>query len=91
MIEFIERNGYVFQVDFQSPFLRFRRRSSPKLPRQADPTPVPESIQEGAALAGEQEERLRRRQKGRRSTILTEGGLGIPQNQNLEQKRSLLG
>ncbi len=62
----------------------------PSLPAQADPAPTPQSIQEGAATAGEQEARLRKRKRGRRSLILTEGGLGIPQQDNV-QKKSLLG
>jgi hypothetical protein len=61
----------------------------PTLPPKAAPAPVPESIQEGAVLAGELEARSRRRQKGRRSLILTEGSLGA--SQGTEQKKSLLG
>lgn len=64
---------------------------TPRLPPQPAPAPTPQSIQEGAALAGEQEAKARKRRKGRRSLILTEGGLGIPENQGLEQKKSLLG
>ena len=63
--------------------------SRPKLPPQAAPAPTPQSIQEGSLIAGEQEARARKRSKGRRSLILTEGGLGIPSGQ--EQKKSLLG
>jgi hypothetical protein len=91
MIELIEYNGYWFQVDVETPFVRFKRSSSPKLPARPAPTPTPESIQDTSLAAGEREARLRKRQKGRRSTILTEGGLGIPENQGLEQKKSLLG
>jgi hypothetical protein len=69
----IERNGYEFQIDFDHPNYRFKGGKTPKLPPQPDPVPVPESIQEGAALAGETEARLRKKQKGRKSTILTEG------------------
>ena len=61
-----------------------------KLPPVAAPAPTPGSIQEGAATAGEQERLAARRRKGRRSTILTEGGLGISQAQT-DQKKSLLG
>ena len=68
-----------------------RTGSAGKLPPQAAPAPVPQSIQEGSLLAGEQEARARKKSRGRRSLILTEGGLGIPQNQGLEQKKSLLG
>jgi len=64
---------------------------STKLPQQASPSPTPESIQEGSMLAGEAEARARKKSKGRRSLILTEGGLGIPANQGLEAKKSLLG
>ena len=91
MIEKIERNGYIFQCDPERPFVRFKG-GSPKLPAKAAPAPTPESIQEGAVLAGEAEARLRKKKKGRRSTILTEGGLGVASvNPNLEQKKSLLG
>ncbi len=62
----------------------------PSLPAQADPVPAPQSIQEGVAGAGEREASLRKRKRGRRSLILTEGGLGIPQQDNV-QKKSLLG
>jgi len=59
------------------------------LPPQAAPAPVPQNIQDSTVLAGEQEARARKRSKGRRSLILTEGGLGVPTGQ--EQKKSLLG
>ena len=63
--------------------------SAGKLPPQAAPSPTPQSIREGSLLAGEEEARARKRSKGRRSLILTEGGLGVPTGQ--EQKKSLLG
>ena len=47
-----------------------------KLPPVADPSPTPESIQEGAATSGERERLLARKRKGRRGTILTENTLG---------------
>lgn len=53
------------------------------LPPRADPAPVPRSIQEGSELAGTREQRLRKRQKGRSSLILTEPGI--------EEKKSVLG
>lgn len=77
MIEIIERNGYIFQIDRECPNWRFTGGGrSQKLPPAASPAPTPESIQEGAATLGERERSLARRRKGRRSTILTEGGLG---------------
>ena len=82
----IERNGYLFEVDFSHPYRRFKGKSA-KLPRRADPAPTPESVQEGAAAAGETERLLLKKKKGRRSTILTEGGLGTTQ----PQKSSVLG
>ena len=47
-----------------------------KLPPLADPVPTPESVQEGAATAGERERLQAKKRKGRRSTILTENILG---------------
>ncbi len=61
--------------------------SKPKLPPPADPAPTPESIQEGALLAGQRERISAKRRKGRRSLILTEGGLG---NATV-QRQSVLG
>lgn len=58
-----------------------------KLPPLPSPVPTPESIQEGATTAGGRERRLAKRRKGRRSLILTEGGLG---NATVE-RQSLLG
>ena len=58
-----------------------------KLPPLADPIPTPESIQEGAATAGERERLQARKRKGRRSTILTEDTLG----NTSEDRQSLLG
>ncbi len=46
------------------------------LPPLPDPAPTPESVQEGATLAGERERLQAKRRKGRRSTILTENILG---------------
>lgn len=80
-------NGYEFQISFANPNFRFKGGGSPKLPPVAAPAPTPESIQEGTLLAGSREALLRRRQRGRRSTILTEGGLGI----DTAEKKSLLG
>lgn len=59
-----------------------------KLPPPAAPAPTPESVREGAVSAGERERTLANRRKGRRSTILTEGGLG---NTAGAQRQSLLG
>ncbi len=59
----------------------------PKLPPQPAPAPTPQSIQEGAELAGTREARIRKRQKGRRSLILTEQGLGS----TTVERQSLLG
>jgi hypothetical protein len=59
-----------------------------KLPPSPAPAPTPESIQEGALDAASQERLAAKKRKGRRSTILTEGGLGVT---NTEQKKSLLG
>jgi len=67
------------------------KTKKPKLPPLPAPAPTPESIQEGSDFAGSQEAASRKRAKGRRSLILTEGGLGIPNGQGLEQKKSLLG
>lgn len=56
-----------------------------KLPPVADPIPVPEDIDVQALQKGEAERRRLKRRRGRRSTILTEGALGV------EDKKSLLG
>ncbi len=59
--------------------------SKPKLPPVADPVPTPESIDVQALQAGEAERRRLKARRGRRSTILTEGSLGV------NEKKSLLG
>lgn len=74
---------------FDSIFVRYLGGGSrkQKLPPVADPAPTPESIQQGAATLGERERRLAKRRKGRRSLILTEGGLGSA----TVERQSLLG
>ena len=57
----------------------------PKLPPVADPAPTPEDIDVQALQAGEAERRRLKARRGRRSTILTEGSLGV------NEKKSLLG
>ena len=59
--------------------------SKPKLPPVAAPAPTPESIDVQALQAGEAERRRLKARRGRRSTILTEGSLGV------NEKKSLLG
>ena len=88
MIEKIQRGDYEFQVDVEYFTRRFKGGGKPRMPAPPPPAPVPESIQEGAAKAGESEARLRRKQKGRRSTILTES-LGT--TQDTQPKSILLG
>ena len=88
MIEKIQRGDYEFQVDVECFTRRFKGGGKPKMPPPPPPAPVPESIQEGSAQAGEAEARLRKKQKGRRSTILTEG-LGT--TQDTQPKSILLG
>lgn len=64
--------------------------SKPKLPPAADPVataPSPESVSQSAGTAATRERRAANRRKGRRSLILTEGGLG---NATVE-RQSLLG
>ncbi len=56
-----------------------------KLPPLADPIPIPEDIDTQALQKGEAERRRLKSRKGRRSTILTEGTLGV------NEKKSLLG
>ncbi len=62
--------------------------SKQKLPPPADPAPTPESVQEGAGAAGGRERGIAKRRKGRRSLVLTEGGLGATEP---AQKKSVLG
>ncbi len=59
----------------------------PKLPPVPSPVPTPKSIQEGAVSAGERERKLAKRRQGRRSLILTDGGLGT----SSVERESLLG
>ncbi len=59
--------------------------SKPKLPPVADPIPTPEDIDVQALQKGEAERRRLKARRGRRSTILTEGSLGV------NEKKSLLG
>ncbi len=89
MIEIIERNGYWFQYDKERPNIRFLGGGGggQKLPPVASPAPTPQSIREGAVTSGEREQRLANRRKGRRSLILTEGGLGSA----TVERQSLLG
>ena len=56
-----------------------------KLPPVSDPIPTPEEIDTQALAKGEAERRRLKSRKGRRSTILTEGSLGV------NEKKSLLG
>ncbi len=56
-----------------------------KLPPVADPIPTPEDIDTQALQKGEAERRRLKSRRGRRSTILTEGSLGV------NEKKSLLG
>ncbi len=59
--------------------------SKPKLPPVAPPVPIPQDIDVQAMQAGEAERRRLKARRGRRSTILTEGSLGV------NEKKSLLG
>jgi hypothetical protein len=59
---------------------------SSKLPPPPAPSPTPEDIDLQAIQKGDAERRRIKGQKGRRSTILTEGV-----NQNNQQKASILG
>ena len=56
-----------------------------KLPPVADPVPTPEDISTQAIQKGEAVRRKLKARRGRRSTILTEGSLGV------NEKKSLLG
>ncbi|KKK95072.1 hypothetical protein LCGC14_2676470 [marine sediment metagenome] len=56
-----------------------------KLPPVAPPVPIPQDIDVQALQAGEAERRRLKARRGRRSTILTEGSLGV------NEKKSLLG
>ena len=65
--------------------------TKPKLPPAPPPAPTPVEVDGGVA---DRTIRTAKRQRGRRSTILTEGGLGVPDvavNPNMEPKKSLLG
>ena len=59
--------------------------SKTKLPPVADPVPTPEDINTQAIQKGEAVRRKLKARRGRRSTILTEGSLGV------NEKKSLLG
>ncbi len=59
--------------------------SKTKLPPVADPVPIPEDINTQAIQKGEAVRRKLKARRGRRSTILTEGSLGV------NEKKSLLG
>ena len=59
--------------------------SKTKIPPIADPVPVPEDINTQAIQKGEAVRRKLKARRGRRSTILTEGSLGV------NEKKSLLG
>ena len=56
-----------------------------KLPPISDPVPTPEDVDIQALQKGEAERRRLKARRGRRSTILTEGSLGV------NEKKSLLG
>ncbi len=78
MVEKIYRNGYIFQVDYYRPFVRFKGLfgGSPKkakAPAPQAPVPTPTQLDEEVR----QKDRDRRRQRiaaaGRKGTILTQG------------------
>ncbi len=59
--------------------------SKTKLPPVSDPVPTPEDISTQATQKGEAVRRKLKARRGRRSTILTEGSLGV------NEKKSVLG
>ncbi len=73
MIEKIYRNGYIFQIDFSRPNIRFKGASKPKLPPTPAPVPTPRELDEEVKIKDAARRRQRIAAAGRGGTILTQG------------------
>jgi len=68
----IERNGYLFQIFPDQPFLRFKG-AKPKAPAPIAPVPTPREVDEDVKRKEEDRRRQLIAQAGRGGTILTQG------------------
>ncbi len=80
----IERNGYIFQVDPERFWLRFKGVSKPKAPKPLAPVATPQQVDEEARQKDRDKRRQRISAAGRAGTILTQG-------QDLGQNATILG
>ncbi len=75
----IYRNGYVFQVDPQQPFVRFKEiftgaaKKKAPAPTPTAPAPTPQAVDEEATAKERDKRRQRIAAAGRGGTILTQG------------------
>lgn len=89
MIKYIEHNGYVFQVDNERPFVRFKGGKAPAV-QPLPMLPTRASAEIGAATADIKERRLRT--KGRAESVLSVPGLAsVNPNLNIPSLKDKLG